>query len=279
MVLGSRRPELASKRLASAGVDLAALTHRTLRFEARLDAAAWSASLRDVDVVLNCVGILRPVGRATYDRVHHLAPRALASAAKRMGKRLVHVSALGLHADAGSRFITSKLAGERAIEAVGGDAIIVRPSLLDGAGGYGAAWLRGVARLPAFVVPTKAKGRIAALRVEDLGEALARLCALPQPDRAAVERAAGTCCVELGGPEHYTFETYIQALRSAAGLPPGRALRVPSPITRLVAHVCDLLHFTPFSYGHWELLHRDNVPVDNQLPHLLRHPARAIGGA
>src|SRR6266571_3304564 len=69
-------------------------------------------------------------GAETYERVHHHAPAALAAACARGAIRLVHVSALGLHAGALSGFLTSKLAGERAIAACGSNYSIVRPSLL-----------------------------------------------------------------------------------------------------------------------------------------------------
>ena len=65
-------------------------------------------------------------------------PTALARACRELPKRFVHVSALGLHADARSRFLTSKLAGEVAIKTSGAHWAIVRPSLLDGEGGCGA---------------------------------------------------------------------------------------------------------------------------------------------
>ncbi|MDJ0941453.1 MAG: hypothetical protein QNJ00_16950, partial [Woeseiaceae bacterium] len=48
-------------------------------------------------------------------------------------------------------------------------------------------------------------------------------------------------------------------------------LRIPVPgfAARAFAHVCDVLHFTPFSFGHWELLRKDNVPRPNRLPELI----------
>src|SRR4029079_9648837 len=107
------------------------------------------------------------------DRVHRLAPAALAEACRLRGLRLVHVSALGLQADARSRFLRSKLAAELALKASGADWRIVRPSLLDGEGGYGAKWLRFLSRFPIHALPADAKGKIAALDVRDLGEALA----------------------------------------------------------------------------------------------------------
>jgi NADH dehydrogenase len=54
--------------------------------------------------VVNAVGILRERGSETYDRVHHLAPAALAAACAPAALRLIQVSALGLHPGARSGF-------------------------------------------------------------------------------------------------------------------------------------------------------------------------------
>ena len=238
---------------------------REVRFEDLQSSAAWQAIIRDCDVVLNCVGILRQVGSATYVRVHHRAPHALAEACAAAGKRFIHVSALGLHDQARSRFLTSKLAGEREIRHSGGDWLIVRPSLLDGEGGFGAWWLRQVSRLPLFVVPANAKGQIAALKVEELGEALAALCI----DRAEDLRLQESREFDLGGVEHFTLKDYIRRLRTRYTSRAAICVPIPGLLARLIAHVCDLLHFTPFSFGHYELLTRDNRPEINRLPELL----------
>lgn len=244
-----------------------------VRLEQSLAPADWHGVVAEFDAVLNCVGILRQAGRATYDRVHHRAPVALARACASAGKRFVHVSALGLHADAGSRFLTSKLAGERGIRASGGDWVIVRPSLLDGVGGYGARWLRGVSRLPLFFAPVDARGAIAALRVEDLGTALARLCLA----NATVLGLSRSREFELGGDREFAFADYIAHLRTSYTERPPRPIPVPGFAARGFAHLCDLLHFTPFSFGHWELLRRDNVPKVNRLEELLGRPPGDVG--
>ncbi|MEM7255252.1 MAG: NAD-dependent epimerase/dehydratase family protein [Pseudomonadota bacterium] len=235
-------------------------------FQSRLTARAWQPIVEEYDAILNCVGILRPKGAATYDRVHHLAPTALARACKGAGRRYVHVSALGLSDSARSRFLTTKLAGERAIQDVGGDWIIARPSLLDGDGGYGAKWLRGVARLPVFVAPADARGAIAALTAEDLGVALARLSTASAEDL----RLDQSRCFELGGETTYVFADYIRGLRRRTNTRPALCITVPGWSARVGAHLCDLFNATPFSFGHWELLRRDNAPHPNRLPELLR---------
>jgi len=269
VIVGSRHPQRIDHRLPAAAVHC---VRRMVRFEEHTDASHWAVALRDVDVVLNCVGILRQRGRATYRRVHCMAPAALAEACRQNGLRFVHVSALGLDAPAHSRFLTSKREGEQAIRASGADWAIARPSLLDGQGGYGAWWLRAVSRLPVFAVPADAGGRVAALQVTELGEALARLCTAS----AARLRLDASREFDLGGPQALSLVDYIGVLRRGYTDRPAWCVRVPGLIARLVAHACDLMHATPFSFGHWELLRRDNVPACNRLSELLGREPRAV---
>ena len=228
----------------------------------------WLLVVEQFDAVLNCVGILRQRFGETYESVHHLAPSALAQACAQAETRLVHVSALALSPDARSRFITSKYKGEQAIFATNGNWVVARLSLLDGEGGYGAAWLRGVAQLPFFIVPSSARGRIAALTADNAGEALAKLC-LWQATESAV--------VELGGSIGYRFDEYIRGLRKRYADDQALKITIPGLLARFGAHICDVLHFSPFSFGHWELLCYDNLPNRPDLEAILgRSPDQVV---
>ena len=260
--IGTRHPRRARQRLPA---DLRNCELHEAHFERLTERASWHPLLAGYDAVVNAVGILRERGAETYDAVHHLAPGALAAACTFGGRRLVHISALGLHDGARSRFITSKLAGERAIAASGARYSLVRPSLLDGESGYGTRWLHWFARWPVHFVPTEARGRIAVMAVTDLGEAIAALC----------ERESEENEIELGGSAAPTMGEYLAALRG------GKAawrVSVAPWLARLVSHVCDFTHFSPFSFGHLELLRRDNVPCPDALPRLLgREPLAILG--
>ncbi len=245
---------------------------RGFRLEEMTASRDWREIVREFDVILNCVGILRPQKSATYDQIHHLAPKAISSACEGHATRFVHVSALGLDPEDRSGFLTTKLKGEKAIEQSQGNWIIVRPSLLDGVGGYGAAWLRGVSRLPVFATPMDAKGQIAALTVADLGEALACLC-LESAEDLQLETSR---IFELGGVRSYRFEQYIRGLRLRYSKTRALAIPIPGFVARIGAHLCDLLRVTPFSFGHWELLRKDNVPRPNRLPELLGRTPNAV---
>lgn len=268
VTIATRYPRRAAARLPEVlqGCEL-----REARFERLLARADWHVPLSGCDTVVNAVGILRPRGAETYDRVHHLAPAALAAACAFADRRLVHVSALGLHRGARSRFILSKLAGERAVTESGARYSIVRPSLLEGPGGFGARWLSAVARLPVHLVPADAHGKIAVLHVRQLVEAIVALC--EGPDKEGLRE------VELGGPRRLTMAEYLADLRRRSGKGPALCVRVPSSLARIASHACDLLHFSPFSFGHLELMRRDNAPRTNLLPALLRAPLGVFADA
>ena len=269
VVIGTRYPKRALGKLPPAlrasfhGVEL-----RETHFESLTTRYVWKPLLADVDAVVNAVGILRERGQETYDRVHNMAPAALGEACANAGLRLVHVSALGLRPQARSLFLHSQLIAERNIMASGADYSIVRPALLDGEGGFGALWLRRVARWPVHPYPSNARGRMAPLDVRDLGEALAVLC-----ERGGEGRRE----VELGGSARRTMAEHLAALRAVHHERPALRIPVPALLARLGGHLCDLLHFSPYSYGHLELMRRDNLPRHNQLVALLGRAPTAVG--
>ena len=244
--IGTRHPTAANEQ--------ALLLHQRTR------AKDWCDAIVPFDVVVNCAGILRERWHERYADVYHHAPAAIARACAAQGKRFIHITALGLHAEASSGFLTAKLAGEAAIAMIGGEVCIVRPSLLDGVDGFGSRWLRRVAQWPVHFVPVDAQGALAPLDVNDLGEAIAALCACP--------RDALPASVELGGEARYQLGQYLQALR----VRPAAAftLQMPAWLVRVAAHAFDVLHVTPLSWGHVELMRRDNAPRIADI-HALRH--------
>ena len=270
VVVGSRHPARVYRRLKEATRHCEC---RQVRFEQLATAEMWIASLQGIDAVVNCVGILRERPGETYDAVHLRAPAALAQACKQKGIRLIHVSALGLNHAHRSGFLRSKRAAEELLRDSGADYCIVRPSLLDGQGGFGASWIRFLSSLPVHLMPYKAQGQIAALDVEDLGEALARLVEY----QIAATATAQDREFDLGGLQHRDLAGYMQSLRIAYIGKPALRIWVPNLLARLASHVCDLLHFSPFSFGHWELLQKDNLPGINRLPELLGRAPCSIG--
>jgi NADH dehydrogenase len=266
VLIGTRRP---ARQTAH---DDDAPLQRLTRFEWLTEPARWEPLLEGVDAVVNCVGILREFGAATYERVHLVAPAALAAACRAARvRRLIHVSALGLRRDARSRFVLSKLRGEIALSRSGMPCTIVRPSLLEGNGGYGSDWLRRMASWPVHCIPHEAVGRIAVVDVRDVADAIAVLCVRATPRRVET--------VELGGRSAFTLGEYLAMLRQLDGQRRATTVRISPQAARIIARLCDLARVTPFTLGHLELLRRDNLPAMNNLPRLLERPLHGLGSA
>ena len=231
------------------------------------NAEQWQNTLKGVDVVINTVGILRQRLGETYEQVHHHAVASLAQACSKFNIKLVHVSILGLHNPVRSRFITSKRRGEQALLNSNADWFVVRPSIIDGAGGFGAKWLKRVAHWPIHFTPANATHKIAPIDVHDLADAIANLALRNHSEINREDRI-----YELSGYQTITLSEYLNCLRK---IPPhNRHVAIPAWLARATSHICDILHVTPFSFGHYELLKYDNCPDKNRINELLERPLR-----
>lgn len=239
----------------------------TLQMQEMKQISDWLPLLNNVNVLVNAVGILRERKGESYDVIHHVAVASLATACAQLDVKLVHVSAIGLNSQAKSGFIRSKYLGEQAILNSKANAVIVRASLLDGEGGYGAKWFRRVANWPVQFV-MQSKGLVAPLQVSDLGEAIANLV-MHQLDTPNI--------IELGGNEISSIPNYLQLLRQARGRGKSLQISVPKCLVRLASHVFDVLAWTPLSFGHYELMQGYNVPAVNLLPELLCRKPTNVG--
>ena len=232
----------------------------------------WLPMINSVDVVINSVGILRERKAESYKDIHTFAVKSLAEACAQLNVKLIHISAIGLSANAKSGFITSKYWGEQAILASGANAVIVRASLLDGEGGFGAKWFRRVASWPIQFV-MQSPGLVAPFQVSDLGEAVANLALKNLQTPNIIEPSI----VELGGSEILSIPAYLQLLRLRDGKQKAFQLDAPKWLVRMISHIFDVFALTPLSFGHFELMQGRNVPVKNWLPILLKRAPTLVG--
>jgi NADH dehydrogenase len=165
----------------------------------------------------------------------------------------------------------SKVRGERVLRMSGVPCTVVRPSLIEGPGGYASRWIRRMARWPVHPLPAEGQGRFAVIDVRDVADAIAVLCGEPPP------RAARA--VELGGRSAFTLAEYLAMLRQLGGRRRARTLVLSPRSAAWLARACDLLHLSPFGVAALAFLARDNVPSFNSLPRLLVRAPHGIGSA
>ena len=183
-----------------------------------LDDDTLRALVADADVVVNLIAILQG-SEAAFEAVHVRWPQRLVQACEAAGgRRLVHVSALGVAEDAPSRYLRSKARGEAVIRASGLDWRLLRPSVIFGAEDR---FLNLFAELQQVLPVLPLAGATAQFQpvwVEDVAAALRQLIERP---------GASGQVFEAAGPQ-------VLSLRELVRLA-GRLLSRPRPVLALPA--------------------------------------------
>lgn len=165
-----------------------------------------AAALRGADAAINLIGILYESGRRTFQALHVDASRTIAEACAAAGvDRLVQVSAIGADPESRSSYARSKAAAEMAVREVKPDTVVIRPSVVFGAGDD---FLNRFAALstmaPALPLIGGGQTKFQPVYVADVAEAIARATSMP---------AAAARTFELGGPAVMTFEDVLKLIR------------------------------------------------------------------
>ena len=210
------------------------------------DAAALPGLLAGADAVVHLVAILHG-SQADFEQVHVQLPRRLAAACGAAGvKRVVHVSALGVAADAPSAYLRSKAAGEAAWQAAaqqhGFGLSMLRPSVIFGAEDRFTNLFAALQRLFPVLPLAGAKARFQPVWVGDVAQAVVQALAAPQPPGPVIECA---------GPEVLTLQQIVQQVGEMAGCR-RPVLALPEALGLLQAALMGLLPGQP-------LMSRDNV--------------------
>ena len=202
------------------------------------------------DAVVNLIAILH--GSATeFDKVHVRFPRRLAEACRTAGvRRVIHVSALGVAADAPSNYLRSKAAGEAALQAAGLELSILRPSVIFGAGDSFLNLFAALQSVAPVMPLAGADARFQPVWVQDVAEALLRC--LERPDTIGQT-------YECAGPEVYTLRELVQLAGRLCG---HERPVLPLPVTfgRMQAAMMEMLPGRP-------LMSRDNI-LSMQVPNV-----------
>lgn len=170
------------------------------------DAAALPALLAGADAVVNLVAILH--GRpADFEQAHVALPRHLVAACRSAGvRRLLHVSALGVAAEAPSQYLRSKARGEQVLRDSGLALTLLRPSVIFGAEDRFLNLFARLQRLAPVLPLAGSSARFQPVWVEDVAEALVQGLARPVPP-----------LIECAGPQVFTLSELVRLAGRWAG--------------------------------------------------------------
>ena len=241
-----RRPDLAGHLQPLGAVGQIHAVQANLRYPDSVARAVEGA-----DAVVNLVGILHEGGRQTFSAVQAQGPRIVAEAARRAGvASLVQMSAIGADAASPADYARSKAAGEAAVLAAFGEAMILRPSIVFGPEDQFFNRFANMARfLPFLPLIGGGETRFQPVYVGDIAEAAAR---------ALEGRAKSGTVYELGGPEVKTFKALMEYILTTTGRS-RPLLPLPFAIARLQASVLEMLPAPLLTVDQVRLLETDNV--------------------
>lgn len=233
------------------------------------------------DAVVNLVGILAETGSQRFTALQAELPgRIGAMAAKHDVESVVHVSAIGASATSPSIYSRTKAAGEAALLSAFPKAVILRPSIVFGAGDSFFNRFASMAMLaPALPLPGGGGMLMQPVYVGDVAAAIAAGLGLTRT-RKKMEGET----LELAGPNIFSFRQLMELTLSHIKR---RRLLMPVPLwaMRCGAVFAGLLPNPPLTVDQVRLLASDNVadpsrpglseigitptPVDTILPQYL----------
>ena len=161
--------------------------------------------LINCDLVINLVGILYETRKQKFSQMHSHFPYMLAKLCNESRiKNLVHISALGVKNNHSSKYMQSKLQGEKNIQEAFKPSIILRPSVVFGPEDKFFNTFASLAQFsPALPLIGGGKTKFSPIYVGDVAKAIVKSLELNNSTPKIYE---------LGGPENYSFKELMNIL-------------------------------------------------------------------
>lgn len=193
-----------------------------------LKAEDWFASLKGVDIVINCAGIFYHPNKKILWDLHFTAADALFKASEIMHvQKIIHLSALNIDKYK-TTYAMSKKAAERSLQSLNIQSIILRPSFIYGSGaGGGMNWIQGLSAFSRLVpLPEKGNQKFQPIYIGDLTQAILNLVHSKDSD---------SLCLAAVSREKISLKTIIRELREWLGLKKAIYIRIPFFLIRFLA--------------------------------------------
>ncbi len=215
--------------------------------------------LKNCDFAINLVGILYETKKQKFNQIHAYFPYLLGNLCDELGiKNLVHVSALGVKERHVSKYIQSKLQGEKNIQSTFKPSVILRPSVCYGSGDKFFTTFASIAQFfPALPLVGGGKTKFAPIYVGDVAKAIVKALEL---NNSQIK------IYELGGPENYSFKELMEIL--LIEIKKKRFLiSIPFGLAKFQAYFLQMMPNPLLTVDQVELLKQNNI-VSGEYPTL-----------
>ena len=215
--------------------------------------------LKNSDFVINLVGILHETRTQKFNQIHAQFPYLLGNLCNEFGiKNLIHISALGVKEKHTSKYMQSKLQGEKNIQETFKPAVILRPSVCFGSGDKFFTTFASIAQFsPILPLIGSGKTKFAPIYVGDVAKAIVKALELNNSESKIYE---------LGGPENYSFKELMEILLKEIKK---KRFLIPIPFSaaKFQSYFFQLMKNPPLTSDQVEMLKYNNI-VTGEYPTL-----------
>tara|TARA_B100000749_G_scaffold248319_1_gene212221 strand:+ start:278 stop:1219 length:942 start_codon:yes stop_codon:yes gene_type:complete len=207
--------------------------------------------LKNCDFVINLVGILYETRKQKFNQIHAQFPHLLSNLCNELGiKNLIHISALGVKEKHTSKYMQSKLQGEKNIQETFKPAVILRPSVCFGSGDKFFTTFASIAQFsPILPLIGGGKTKFAPIYVGDVAKAIVKALELNNSESKIYE---------LGGPENYSFKELMEILLKEIKK---KRFLIPIPFSaaKFQSYFFQLMKNPPLTSDQVEMLKYNNI--------------------
>ncbi len=217
--------------------------------------AHWCDRLKNIDLVINSVGILYHPNKKIIWAVHYDTPRAIFDACVQVGiKKIIHISALAVDKST-VEYAKSKKAADDYLLTLPIKSVILRPSFVYGRGSYGGSSLfRGLSGLPFFIpVPGNGEQEFQPIHSEDLSKAVLRLIEIPLSESLILSAV---------GPKRISLKEVLNTFRNWLGFSKAKLLYIPYTLIRFASRIGDLIPYSSMNSSSIKMLAQNNIASD-----------------
>ena len=220
-----------------------------------LDYSAVKESVKNVDCVINLVGILSENKSQKFYKIHSDGVKNIAKACLKYNiVNFVHVSALGISEGSEAHYAKSKNKGEELIHSIHKRAVILRPSVVFGpSDNFINRFVKMASISPLMPMVGKGLTKFQPVYVNDLISVIEILI--------SKDIFKGQT-FELGGPDIFSLKEIYDLILKSMGI---KRLYFPIPfvIAKFLGAACSFFPNPPITIDQVRLLQNDNIAAQN----------------
>ncbi len=239
-----------------------------INFPNMTDQTDWLLHLRNIDVVINCVGIIAETKGQTFETLHTQAPTALFKAAEQTEvKKIIQISALGADESAQSAYHLSKKYADDALKNLNVDWYVLQPSIVYGDGAQSMALFHALAALPVHALIDGGKQLMQPVHVSDIAATIIQ-CLKPE--------SPSYLTLPMVGPKAISFKRLLEQLRQRLGKKPAPAFSLPGGLAQRSVFIGKWLGEPTFNAENIAMLRRGNSADAEPISQFLGHPTLSL---